>query len=49
MQLKTHFKHAKLVLLLLVLSAALGGCATLEGAGEDIESAGEAVQDAADG
>jgi len=25
------------------------GCATIEGAGEDVESAGEAVQDAADG
>ena len=25
------------------------GCATLEGAGEDIESVGESVQDAADG
>jgi predicted small secreted protein len=27
----------------------VAGCATLEGAGEDIESAGESVQDAADG
>lgn len=25
------------------------GCATMEGAGEDVESAGEAIQDAADG
>jgi predicted small secreted protein len=25
------------------------GCATLEGAGEDIEQAGESIQDAADG
>lgn len=24
------------------------GCATIEGAGEDVESAGEAIQDAAD-
>lgn len=31
--------------LLLLLSA---GCATIEGAGKDIEAAGEAVQDAAD-
>ncbi|MFN3168110.1 MAG: entericidin A/B family lipoprotein [Phycisphaeraceae bacterium] len=27
---------------------ALAGCNTLEGAGEDVEDAGEAVQDAAD-
>lgn len=31
--------------LLLLLSA---GCATIEGAGKDLEAAGEAVQDAAD-
>lgn len=27
----------------------MSGCATIEGAGKDIEKAGEAVQDAADG
>ena len=30
-----------------VLLLGLAGCATVEGAGKDIESAGEAVQDAA--
>jgi predicted small secreted protein len=40
-------------LLVTILCAAglliAAGCATLEGAGEDIEAAGETVQDAADG
>jgi len=40
-------KKIKSVFMLLMLSAALGACATMEGAGEDIETAGEAVQDAA--
>ena len=39
----------KSFLVLVILSAALGACATIEGAGKDIESAGEVVQDAADG
>lgn len=34
-------------LILLTLLVGLAGCATIEGAGKDIESAGEAVQDAA--
>ncbi|WP_250207393.1 entericidin A/B family lipoprotein [Alteromonas oceanisediminis] len=38
---------AAILATMLMLSAA--GCATVEGAGKDIESAGEAVQDAADG
>lgn len=42
-------KNIRSLLLLVILGAALGGCATIEGAGKDIESAGEAVQDAADG
>jgi entericidin A len=39
-----------LAILLLALFAAtmLGGCNTIEGAGKDIEKAGEEVQDAAD-
>jgi predicted small secreted protein len=47
---KTTFKNLLTIALsaLFVLSLA-AGCATLEGAGEDIESAGESVQDAADG
>ncbi|SCY47082.1 entericidin A/B family lipoprotein [Thiohalorhabdus denitrificans] len=32
----------------LVLVLALAGCNTMEGAGEDVEDAGEATQDAAD-
>lgn len=37
--------------LMFVMSAAvmfLAGCATIDGAGEDIESAGEEIQDASD-
>ena len=37
----------KTMLLLSVLLVGLVGCATVEGAGKDIESAGEAIQDAA--
>jgi predicted small secreted protein len=39
-----------LAILLLALFAAtmLGGCNTIEGAGKDIEKAGEEVQEAAD-
>lgn len=36
------------ILLIGIVSFALAGCNTLEGAGEDIEDAGNAVQDAAD-
>lgn len=42
-------KTIRLGLFLLVLSSAfLAGCNTVEGAGKDIEAAGEEVQDAAD-
>lgn len=37
-----------LVLSLAVLSLGLSACETLEGAGRDLEHAGESVQDAAD-
>ena len=37
-----------LVLLLGTLTFTLAGCNTMEGAGKDIESGGEAIQDAAD-
>ena len=40
-------KFLKTLALGLVMLVGLAGCATMEGAGEDIESAGEAVQDAA--
>lgn len=43
------FTHIKSVLLLVMLGAALSSCATVEGVGKDVETAGEAVQDAADG
>jgi predicted small secreted protein len=35
-------------ILLAVAATALGACNTIEGAGRDIQRAGEAVQDAAD-
>lgn len=37
-----------ILLLALFAAATLGGCNTMEGAGKDIEKAGEEVQDAAD-
>ena len=46
MNTKTCYTKLKSILTVLLLSSALGACATIEGAGEDIESAGEAVQDA---
>ncbi|WP_081179509.1 entericidin A/B family lipoprotein [Colwellia sp. PAMC 21821] len=49
MKAKTYYANIKSILTVLLLSTALGACATIEGAGEDIESAGDAVQDAADG
>lgn len=49
MNAKTYYAKIKAILTVLLLSSALGACATIEGAGKDIESAGEAVQDAADG
>ncbi len=36
------------ILMIGIAAFALAGCNTMEGAGEDIESAGNAVQDAAD-
>ena len=46
MKAKTFYAKLKTMLTLLVLSSALGACATLDGAGKDIEKAGEAIQDA---
>ncbi|MCK2042405.1 entericidin A/B family lipoprotein [Chromohalobacter sp. TMW 2.2308] len=40
-------KRTTVAILGLLLLVALGGCNTLQGAGEDIERGGEAVQDAA--
>ncbi|MCU7555801.1 entericidin A/B family lipoprotein [Alteromonas sp. ASW11-19] len=37
------------VLILAFLASLVTGCATIEGAGEDIETAGDAVEDATDG
>lgn len=37
-----------LIITLLLGVASLGACNTVDGAGRDIENAGEAVQDAAD-
>ncbi|HAA96712.1 MULTISPECIES: entericidin A/B family lipoprotein [Alteromonas] len=41
-------KHAFLVLILAVSFGSLGGCATVEGAGKDIQSAGEAIEEGAE-
>jgi|TARA_R110000803_G_scaffold68646_2_gene130574 predicted small secreted protein len=49
MKYKTYYSKIKSVLTVLLLSSALGACATIEGAGKDIESAGEVIQDAAEG
>ena len=43
-----YYSRLKSILTILLLSSALGACATLEGAGKDLEKAGEAIQDAAD-
>ncbi|WP_416307855.1 entericidin A/B family lipoprotein [Neptunicella sp. SCSIO 80796] len=42
---KKSFVHSTLLLLVLIFG--VSACATVEGAGKDIESAGEAVQEAA--
>ncbi len=42
-------RSALLLMLALVAVAALSACNTIEGAGKDIQKAGEAVQDAAGG
>lgn len=44
-----YSKIVKSITILFFVSASLFGCATMHGVGEDIESAGDAVQDAADG
>lgn len=36
------------LVLIMVLAFMLGGCNTIQGAGEDIESGGEAIQDTAE-
>jgi entericidin B len=48
-KMKTYYAKIKSMITVLILSSALGACATMEGAGEDIEKAGEAIQDAAEG
>ncbi|MEC9372640.1 MAG: entericidin A/B family lipoprotein [Planctomycetota bacterium] len=45
----SKFFRRFMVLAGLASCLALASCNTIEGAGEDVESAGEAVQDAADG
>ena len=41
-------RHAFLALILAASIGSLGGCATIEGAGKDIQSAGEAVEEGAE-
>ncbi len=42
-------RNLAILLLALLATTMLGGCNTVEGAGKDMEKAGEEVQDAADG
>jgi predicted small secreted protein len=44
----TKIKRIGLMITLLILIAGFMGCNTMEGAGKDIEKAGEGIQDAAD-
>jgi predicted small secreted protein len=41
-------RNLSVLLLALMAAMVLGGCNTIEGAGKDVEKAGEEVQDAAD-
>ena len=41
-------KHAFLAMIITASFGVLGGCATIEGAGKDIQSAGEAVEEGAE-
>lgn len=43
-----NLKNMIIALLLALLMGATTACNTIEGAGRDIESAGEAIEDAAD-
>lgn len=45
MKIRTELKLAGLML---AFAAVLSGCNTVEGAGKDVEEAGEEIQDAAD-
>ena len=42
-------RNLTILLLALFSAALLGGCNTVEGAGKDIQKAGEEIEDAADG
>ena len=41
-------RHAAVLVLFGLIAFIIVGCNTMEGAGEDVESAGESIQDAAD-
>ena len=41
-------KHVFLVIILAASFGSLSGCATVEGAGKDIQSAGEAIEEGAE-
>ena len=41
-------KHVLFAMLFVASCGILGGCATIEGAGKDIQSAGEAVEEGAE-
>ncbi|SEL33108.1 Predicted small secreted protein [Colwellia chukchiensis] len=46
MNAKRYYAQLKSLFILILLSATLGACATVEGAGKDLEKAGQAIQDA---
>lgn len=43
----THFKALYALFLALTFAGSLSGCNTIEGAGQDIEQAGDAIKDEA--
>ena len=45
---RRHLSAAIALLLLLLGSVSMSACNTLQGAGEDVENAGDAVEDAVD-
>ena len=44
MKTTSYYTQLKSIITILLLSTVLGACATIEGAGKDIEKAGEAIQ-----
>ncbi len=45
---KLRTRNKSILAIAILAAVAMSGCNTMEGAGKDVESAGEAIQDAAD-